>query len=258
MGDNNDTGDTTYPPRLAWNHQLNPNSALRFSYAEATRSPFIFEEYTNYYVPDFAGLLGGAVWTDLSDLEPEEIKSFDIGYIALLNNKNTELDIRLYKNKLSNLIVLDWDVGEGFIQGDGFNVTGLEASVSHKFDNTKIMLNYARTKIYADNLVFADASWLETGAPEDNLSLLAMHDFKNGYKGSLGYYYTGTYQQLCCEEDYQSPRKRLDLTLSRHFKLGEYNSNIKLVLQNVTNEEVETKLLNNYDRQGYISLNVEL
>lgn len=254
MGDNNDTGGTTYSPRISLNHHIDENNTLRVSYAEATRSPFIFEEYTNYFVPGF-----GQAWTDLSDLDPEEIKSYDIGYIGLLNNKTTEIDLRLYKNKLSNIITLDWSIPGGFVQGDGFDVTGFEATISQKFNDTKMILNYARTKINASKLVIVtDPSWYETGVPDDNISLLAMHNFNNGLKGSIGYYYTGTYQQLCCEAEYQEPRKRLDLTLSKNFKLGEYSSKIKLVLQNITNEKVNTRLFNNYDRQGYISFSMEL
>lgn len=249
--DNNDTGGSTYSPRISLNHHLNENNTFRFSYAEATRSPFILEEYTDYFVPGF-----GQVWTDLSDLDPEEIKSFDIGYVGFLNNKTTEINLRLYKNELSNLIVQDWS--SGFLQGDGFDVAGFEATLSQKLNNTRMILNYARTKIHADKLVIvSDPSWYETGTPEDNISLLAMHNFGDNLKGSLGYYYTGTYQQLCCEVDQQAPRKRLDLTLSKDFKLGEYDSKIKLVLQNVTNETVNTRLFNNYDRQGYISFSME-
>ena len=264
LADNNDTAGTTYSPRVSLNHHINENNTLRVSYAQATRSPFIFEEYTNYVVPDFSPtlitLLGDdVIMSDKSDLEPEKIKSFDIGYIAYLNNKKTVLDMRLFKNELSNLIITDFNFDGGAYQGDGFNITGLEASISHQMENTRIIFNYARTKIHADKLVIVNnPSWYETGAPEDNISLLAIHNFGNSLKGSLGYYYTGTYQQLCCEEELQTPRKRLDLTLSKAFKLGEYNSSIKLVLQNIMNEEVNARLLNNYDRQGYISFSMEL
>ena len=264
LADDNDTAGKTYSPRLSLNHHINNNNTLRVSYAEATRSPFTFEEYTNYVVPDFSAALisifgTDVVLSDLSDLKPEKIKSFDIGYISYFNNKKTNLDVRLYRNYLSDIIVMDLDFGGGAYQGDAFNITGLEASISHKLENTRILLNYARTKIHVDELViFPEASWYETATPEDIVSLLVMHDFNNDTKGSLGYYYTGSYQQLCCETEIQNPRKRLDLSLSKSFKLGKYDSKIKLVLQNITNEKVTTRLLNNFDRQGYISFSLEI
>lgn len=256
--DDNDTGGATTSPRISLNHQINPNHMVRVSYAESTRSPFSLEEYTNrvVYVPALSGNVD--VWLNISDLKPERIKSIDIGYIGSLNNNSTEIDIRLYKNKLSNLIVQDWSIGGGFLQGDGFSETGFETTLSQKFKDSKAIINYARTTIDADDLAYGDPGWYETGAPKDNASLLFMHDFGKSIKGSLGYYYTGTYQQLCCEVQQQAPRKRLDLTLSKQFRLNENDSTLKLVLQNITNEKVDTLLLNNYDRQGYVSFSMQL
>ena len=257
--DDNDTGGNTKSPRISFNHHISKHHMLRASYAESTRSPFAFEEYTNrvVYVPLFSTNVD--VWKDLSNLTPEKIKSFDLGYVGALNNNLTGLDIRIYKNTLTNLIMQDWTLlTGGFKQGDGFTVTGVETTLSHKFENSRAIFNYARTNISADDLVIAKAIWFETGAPKDSASMLVMHEFNKSIYGSLGYYYTGAYQQLCCESDQQAPRKRLDVTLSKKFTFGENGAKLKLVLQNVTNEKIESRLFNNYDRQGYISFSMEL
>lgn len=259
LRDDNDTGGATTSPRIALNHHIIKNHTARISYAESTRSPFVFEEYTNYVIPDASPPLPvPVVWSDLSDLKPERIKSLELGYIGALNNNTTEIDLRIYKNWLTDIIIIDESIGTGgFMQGDEFTVRGLEATLSHKFKNTKAILNYARSTIKAGNLIHGNPTWYETGAPEDIVSLLIMHDFGNKVSGSLGYYYTGEYKQLCCP-DPQDPRRRLDLTLSKSFKWGGYNSKVKFVLQNATNEEINTRLFNNYHRQGYISLSMEL
>ena len=270
LHDNNDTGGTTLAPRIALNHHINKNHTTRISYSESTRSPFSLEEYTNRVInlPNGTGVYNNydfLYWTDKYDLKPEQIKSFDVGYVGKLNNAATEIDIRMYKNQFSNIInlknlQLSPSVVPGyFLQGDAFNITGFEATISYKFKNTKVILNYAKTKIDAVTTIFASAEDYETGTPEDIISLLIMHNFSSKLKGSAGYYYTGSYQQLCCESGtLQSPRNRLDLTLTKSFKLAGYNSNIKLVLQNTTNEKVDTRLYNNYHRQGYISFSLEL
>lgn len=259
LHDRNDTAGATTSPRIAINHTFSENHTARVSYAESTRSPFALEEYLNrvIYVPNYG--IDYLYWTDLSDLKPEKIKSFDLGYIGTFNNNATEVDLRIYKNFLTDIIVLDSSVGSGgFKQGDEFDITGFEASVSHQFKNSRATFNYARTIISTGNLVFAEPDWYKTGAPKDIFSLLIQHNFKNRINGSLGYYYTGEYQQLCCEIQQQDPRSRVDLTLSKDFKIGKYNAKLKFILQNATNQKVETILLNNYDRQGYISLSVEL
>ena len=259
LNDNNDTGGTTNSPRIALNHNFDKSHTVRVSYAESTRSPFALEEDLNriVYVPKIKD--NYTWWTDLSDLKPEKIKSYDLGYIGTFNNNATEVDLRIYESFLTDIIALDTNEKTGgFKQGDEFDISGYEASVSHRIKDTKATLNYARTIIHEGNLVWANPTWYETGTPKDIFSLLIQHEFNSKVSGSLGYYYTGEYQQICCEEDMQKPRKRLDLTLSKELKIGEYNSKIKFILQNATNEKVTTRLLNNYDRQGYISLSVEL
>ena len=253
--DNNDTGGSTTSPRIAFNHHLNKNHTFRISYAESSRSPYSLEEYTNrvVFVPALNANVDVAL--DLGDLKPELLKSYDIGYIGTLNNNATEIDMRIYKTNLSRLILPS---SSGYLQGGDFDIAGFETTVSHKFKNTKVILNYARTKITAGNTPFVDDEDYETGAPKHSGSLLVMHDFSEKIKASLGYYYTGEYQQLCCEVQQQAPRNRLDLTLSKSFKLGDRNSTVKFVLQNATNEKVDTILLNNYQRQAYISFSLEL
>lgn len=266
LADDNETGGRTSSHRLSLNHHFNSSNTLRVSYATATRSPFIYEEYSNYYVPDFAPLVqaltGGEtdiVTRDLADLDAEKIKSIDVGLVSNFDNNETNLDVRAYKNWLTDLIILDDNLGAGFYSGEAFHVMGFEIGIKHSLnDSTKAIMNYARTKMKADRLISFNAAWFETGAPRDNASFLIAHSFGRSMNGSLGYYYTGTYQQLCCEVQQQAPRKRIDLMLSKKFKLGENSSKLKLVLQNITNEKVDTLLLNNYDRQGYLSLSLEL
>lgn len=259
LHDHNDTGGSTTSPRIALNHHINNHHTARFSYAESTRSPFVLEEYTNYVVdiPDLGPNI--SIWSDLSDLKPERIRSFDIGYISILNNNATQVDMRIYKNWLTDIITIDSSFGTGgFVQGDEFSIAGFEATLSHKFKNTKATLNYANSKIKAGDVQNATKNYYKTGGPENIISLLVNHHFSKKLSSSLGYYYTGSYQQLCCEVQQQDPRKRIDLTLTKSFKWGGYDSKIKLVLQNVTDEKISTRLFNNYERQGYISFSLEL
>lgn len=251
LQDKNDTAGTSISPRISYNHHFNQNHTSRISYSESSRSPFAFEEYTNWVVNSGTYV----VRSDLYDLKAEKIKSFDIGYVGNFNYNATNIDARIYKNWITDLIKLG---SSSFVQGDAFNITGFEATLSHRVNNTRFILNYASTAIKPVN--FLNKSYLNyaTGAPDDTASLLITHDFNNKYTGAVGYYYTGSYQQLCCDDQLQSVRNRVDLTLSKSFKIDRYNSKLKFVLQNATNEVIDTRLFNNYERQGYISLSIEL
>lgn len=253
LADHNDTAENSYSPRVSYIHHLETNHSLRLSWARASRNPFIFEEYTDYTVPDVA-----QIWSDLSDLDGEEIESWDLGYLGLFNHRKTEIDLRLFQTELRKLIILDSSLGTGgFLQGDAFDITGIESSVSHQHEDSRLVLNLAVINIDARQVILGDDIWYESGAPQKSMSVLLMHDFPANTSASLGYYYTGLYQQLCCEASMQAPRKRLDLVVSRNFRMSGYNAELKLVLQNITDDEVETRLLNNYERQGYVSLGVK-
>ena len=256
--DDNDTAGATTSPRIALNHHIDANQTVRASYAESYRSPFALEEYTNrvVYVPVYGADV--TVWADLVDLKPEKIRSADLGYLVNTNDNATQLDLRIYRSWITDAIVQDGSIGGGFVQGDAFHISGFEASLSQQLSKTRLILNYTYTKIRADDLVYGNPAWYETGAPENTISMLLIQNFENHWSGSLGYYYTGTYQQLCCETDLQNPRERIDMTLTKSFHLGKYNSYLKIVLQNITDEHVETRLFNDYDRQGYISFGMQL
>jgi len=211
LGDDNDTGDKTWSPSVAFNHHFNDNHSLRMSYSKASRSPFIFEEYTNYYVPG-----AGLVWSDLSDLQPENIESVDMGYLGQLNDQRTEIDLRIFSSRLTDLIVLDNDLGTGgFLQGDAFDIQGFESSIRHRYEDTRLIFNFAAISLDAKHITFGNNSWIETGAPQKNMSALAIQKFGGDITASLGFYYTGNYQQLCCETDQQGVRRRFDLVLTK-------------------------------------------
>jgi len=116
LRDDNDTGGASLSPRIAFNHQFSKSHSARIAYAESCRSPFVLEEYTNYvvYVPDLSSNV--TIWTDKYDLMPEKIKTWDIGYMANINKKKTELDFRLYRNKISQLIVIEYSFGNSVFE----------------------------------------------------------------------------------------------------------------------------------------------
>ncbi|MEJ2142535.1 MAG: TonB-dependent receptor [Gammaproteobacteria bacterium] len=263
LSDNNDAAGTTLSSRVSLNHHFSDEHTLRLSYAKSFRNPFIFEEYTNYYIPDLAPILQGiygtdTIWTDQEDLEPEEIESYDVGLISYFNNKHTELDLRLFRTNLSNLIVLNEDIGGWFTNGEAFHLKGIETSLKHQFDDTSLIMNYAYLQPETDKVIYSDIEDYETGLPRHSGSLLLTHKFSSSVSGSLGYYYTGEMHQLCCSGDTQAQRRRIDMKLSKELRIDSSDAKISLILQNITNEQIETRLRNNIDRNGYISFSMDL
>ena len=223
--DDSDTSDTTTSPRIAFNHHVNKNHTLRISYSKSTRSPFIFEEYTNYYIPGFSTppsvlpIPDRFPWVDYRDLDPERITSAEIGYFAVLNNNKTEIDLRYYENEISDIIFFYFNENPAILTAellaadgiffdnlDAFKQSGFEVSISHKFNKSRVIFNYAHTNIVGETEVTYDE--YQSGAPKDVASLLAIHDFSDSLTGSLGFYYTGKFKQLSSSVQ-QDVRRRL-------------------------------------------------
>lgn len=267
MHDNSDTAGATNSPRLSINHRLTENQTIRISYAKATRSPFIFEEYTNWIIPGYTTLPGHpfyplrAGWIDAVDLEPEKITSKEIGYIGFFNNKKTEIDLRYYESNLDNIIYLNPDVAASFSAGgaffdntDSISMSGFEASLSQKYENSHVRLNFTHLNIVGDTTIAYDQ--YEEGAPKETASMLAMHDFSTTVSGSIGFYYTGGFKQLGTG-NHQDVRRRWDARIAKELKLDQYKAKIALVMQNITDESIETDLNNNIDRTVYVSFVME-
>ncbi|MEJ2142534.1 MAG: TonB-dependent receptor, partial [Gammaproteobacteria bacterium] len=267
MHDHSDTSDATTSSRISLNHHFTDNQTIRISYAKATRSPFIFEEYTNYIVPGYTTIPGDLLyplrpgWIDAVDLEPEKLSSKEIGYIGFFNNKTTEIDLRYYESSLDDIVNISPDLaaavsagGLFFANTDSISMSGFEASISQKYNNSRLRFNFAHTNIVGETTMAYDQ--YESGAPKESASMLVMHDFSNTLTGSLGFYYTGGFKQLGTG-DHQDARRRWDVRLAKEIKIDQHKARLAIAIQNITDEVIETELNNNIDRTGYVSFTMD-
>lgn len=109
MVEHNDTIGRKISPRIAVNHTLNQNQALRVSYTQAYRTPAMLEEYTDY-AATYALSSGVAdqIWTSRGGLGAERIDAFEL---ALVGDHNSALayELKLFQERTSNLIVTPMD-----------------------------------------------------------------------------------------------------------------------------------------------------
>lgn len=276
--DSNDIAGKTKSSRVSYNHHLDENHTFRASYATSTRTPFIFEERTSYYLEDidtYLQSLGadpfhfGLIAVDYKNLEAEDIESYDIGLLA--NYNNTSLDIRLFRNKLSNLTYVDeynidyglYDVDYAFFDnGEGFYIKGYELSLHQKFDGAWFKANYAHNKIYKPTVVVNDIDYYENASPFHVFSLLTGFELGSSTTMNLNYYYTGETLQVISER-MQDSQGRIDLRLAKSFKIGKYDANASMMVFNLTDQEYLVEFRdthytpNGLSRTGYISFNME-
>jgi len=113
------TSGSTFSPRLAMSYHLDDKNTLRLVYSEATRTPDIFEQFADWRLvgqnysfnpykdaydeePNFLTFYARAV--SPGNLSSEKIKSTEIGYFYNDPSSFLEFDIRVFNERLTDLI----------------------------------------------------------------------------------------------------------------------------------------------------------
>ena len=259
MWESDDISGSDLSPRIAANYRLTPRQTLRASASRATRNPVLIEEMGNSRV--CAGVTCIQLISSSGGLEPEKMRSYEIGYFAAVST-NLSLDIRGYRDKLSGLIegydrpypfnpisVLD------FVNKNDAVIQGVEAQFSYRPSfKDRMVLGYAHTHI---NSTFAN---FNVSAPKDSGSLLLVHALPKDYQASLGFYYVGT--MGFTDTKPIKPIRRLDIRLARAYKTSKTEGDIALVFQNLLDRYDEyypsNKRDNVFDTRVYLSFSLHL
>jgi len=153
-----DNNATVFSPRLGINYLLTPQQGIRLIYSEATRSPDLLEQDPNFQI-DVAGLSENYLgldsgnfylhqWPSSRDLQHEEINSLELGYYGRFNNPEIELDIKLFRERMTHLIT------------DPINIQTLEiySNTKMNIDGVEMQLNWSATP---HDWLWLTATWLD-------------------------------------------------------------------------------------------------
>ncbi|MDT8387878.1 MAG: TonB-dependent receptor [Thiogranum sp.] len=258
MYEDSDTGGTHTSPRLSINQRLHRNHTLRLTHSRAYRDPFLFEESPDYrlQVPIPANVL----LFDAGDIKSERITSWALGYIGNFPAVHTTLDARLFYDDLDDLITFErtaYAEGLGgtaqfFDNAGKARIKGIELSAQYQPGNgNRINISYTHQAIKSGT---GDRQYDNAG-PSDMLNLLGIHEFGRGYSASLGFYYLSKMKQLETN-DIRGEQKRVDIRLARDISTAKRDYSLALVVQNLFDDEQETRLRNIIDRRAYGSVSI--
>ena len=132
-----DINKSAFSPRLALNWLLSPQQSIRTVFSQAVRSPDMLEQSPDWTLtaydlkPNYLGLTEGTYFASRvaedRQLDQERITSYEVGYYHLLPGWNLELDIKVYRDRLRDLIsssiVLENPV---LLSGDRMDIKGTE------------------------------------------------------------------------------------------------------------------------------------
>ncbi|MCO6411450.1 MAG: TonB-dependent receptor [Thiogranum sp.] len=255
--EDNDIAGSYTSPRLSLNHHFSRAHTARLSVSRAYRAPFLFEHEPDYRFP--VPIPNNVLFFDGGDPDPEEITSYEIGYIGSFPRIGASLDAKLFYDRLEHLITymgvsnpLGLDGTAAFFDNlDNVTIRGIELSAQYQpGDRDRIHINYTHQEI--DGTDNTSKGQYSIAGPSDNLNLLASHDFDHGYNASAGFYYLSKMKQLATN-DIRGEQKRLDLRFARTLASGGNERTFALVIQNLFDDEQETRLKNNIDRRIYAS-----
>ena len=237
--------DLLFLPRFSVHFHLNDHHTLRAIFSTGSRQPTLYENQSRAVIRALELPITAfrviATGKDKGGLKPETIRSLELGY-QWMASKNTHLDVRLYYERLSDLIVqfgrpgppspppapdflvLDFDNENDLV------VRGVETQLDWKNDRgLRIFARYAYTDIEADGARYNFG--YERSAPRHSVGLLATQSLNHDWTASLNYHYQSKMQWYFNEpiDDYH----KLDLRLAKRFKVGQSEAMAEVVGTNL-------------------------
>lgn len=268
MAEKSDLADTTVSPRLALNYHLMRDHTLRIAGSRASRSPVLLEERGDLKFV-FNGLTLDQLVLSGGGLKPETMESVEIGYLGRLANRRALVDVRLYRDRLrdviTGIVVPAADLNDGLTlsaRNEGeVTVDGIDTGIDWRLDrDTRLVLNLSFMKA-SGSTVGSDAApdnqkRLDT-VPDYTIGALISRRLFDDWNVSATYYRVDDMLWLGGEkvDDYS----RIDLRVSRKLRFGGVRSEIAATVQNALNSEyTEFNQRNVYDRRLFVTFSAEL
>ena len=200
-------------PRLALNWHLNGQHSFRTSFSQAYRMPSLYAEHA-FLTVDLAAPFGpfnagDPIWLltrGAADIEPESMQALEIGYLGYFFDRKLEIDVKLGKEWLDNLITrpktgLDAppSIANPRFQFDNYGevkIKSLEIQASYRPRETSLLraaLSYADTKGYTYDIHLGRNEKLDFDVPLITSSVLVAQRLPKAISVSAQYAYVRDY-----------------------------------------------------------------
>jgi iron complex outermembrane receptor protein len=265
MWEDNDITGSDVSPRLALNYHLRPGHTLRASVSEATRIPVLLEEKADTFVS--IGPLTRNELFSTGGLRPEQIRTYEVGYLARLAGGKLGLDLRLHYDEVEDLIVQTGQVpalnnARDFRNGGDLVLRGFETQLRvTPHERLRLIANYSHLDVDTRGFVAAPG-WtpsafavLNDSMPRHNWSALGIVQLSDKLQASAGYYHLSSANWPGGSALPSSTK--VDLRLGYQFKLGQNRGELQLVAQDVYGDYLELEPTNERDMRMYVNFGVQ-
>ncbi|WP_081798228.1 TonB-dependent receptor [Pseudomonas sp. RL] len=204
-------------PRVAVNYLFHPAHGIRAVYAEAVRSPDMFEESADWRMRvrnlQPAVLGQGSAYLFLSShaqggLRQEHIVSRELGYNGHFANLGLHLDVRLFDEDITDLITFWPSLGDPSpTNDDRLSFRGWESDANWQLGQSdRLRLSYAYIEFQATHHYDSELT------PRHSGSLSWLREWGRGWNSNLTY--------LGADSLNENRFERLDLHVTKRFQMG--------------------------------------
>jgi iron complex outermembrane receptor protein len=257
MLENNGFGETDSSPQLALNYHMTNSQTLRASVSRAYRNPALFEDkgdrhyafdpFLSYY--SFIKASGG--------LKPEQVLTREIGYLGTASKLPLTVDIRLFHDQYSDLIIQDpVSAPISFTNSQSpIGQSGIETSVECRpAEGSRLIFNYSRNRISTDLVSY------RSNMPEEQFSLFYIQKISD-IDISVSYYnQSASLPADRPQNDWQPQHQRTDARIAKSFERNDrLSGDVSLTVQNLFNTAYTEYIHTNvFKRYAYVKVSVNL
>ncbi|MCW8944193.1 MAG: TonB-dependent receptor [Sedimenticola sp.] len=234
-----------FSPKVAVNLKLDKMNTLRLSATRAYRMPTFWEDFSDQSV-----VLTGSMtpllqtYKTTTNLRPEYIESFELGYLGSFQDIGLTLDMKLFHEEIKDMIAEAKALNApqqpfSYINSGSLNINGFEIGL--RWDpspRSMLHIGYSLTNAYGDQIKKTPPTQsdhyriLDRRVPPLTVSLLASHQFDSGIKLSSAYYYMDEISWAGDGDDVPINR-RWDIKLTKPFEFEKADGELSLILQNI-------------------------
>lgn len=251
-------GKLNLSPRIALIYKFAPKQTLRFGVSQAYRNPSVYEERSNY---QFGPPVNYTFYLSTGGLRPEMIVSREIGYLGEFPEYGLTTDVRLYQDRIRDVIYETDLAPKDFVNLFDVNQRGLELTTKHHWGASNwLTFNYAY-QVMSSNVKLPYAGDYSDTMPRHMVSALYTKKFVNNVNVSVGYYQQGAMLPIDRgPKDRQALTQRVDLRVAKQFKVDNagHQAEIAFVVQGLVGDDYhDYQIQNQYRRRAFLTASVE-
>ncbi len=263
--ENDSIVDVSVEPRVAVNYQFKPNHIFRYSWSKATRTPDLFEHDGEWafklrekeLLPAISGINANSVpfslpvLTPSNDTHEEKITSQEIAYIGAFPEYHLNIDMKIYRDAMRDLIHEGFDFNNGLFMVDNstdLNLTGFEVSADYSpVKSIRLVASYGYS--HAHVLKGDNKEQIEKAVPDHSASLMGIFKLPRDWQFSSTWYYADTSKGF----DEPGQWERVDFRLSKQIKLSDkHRAVVSAVIQHRLDNNADFREENYYDSDNKI------